>query len=124
VIVNPGFAVPTAEAYALLDRERPDDSGEADPGPDELVEAYGGDIGSWPYANSFEPIVGGSRRPEIPRIKELLLKEGASFAAMSGSGSSVFGIFEGRTEKAREAMAHAGYSAHSVIPLARCPALD
>jgi 4-diphosphocytidyl-2-C-methyl-D-erythritol kinase len=124
VIVDPGFAVSTAEAYALLDRERPDDSGEADPGSGELIEAYGGDIGSWPFANSFEPIVGGSRRPEIPRIKDLLLRDGASFAAMSGSGSSVFGIFEGRTDKALATMARAGYAARSAIPLARCPALD
>jgi 4-diphosphocytidyl-2-C-methyl-D-erythritol kinase len=126
VIAFPGFAVATAGAYALLDSERPDDSGEADPGSEELISAYWGDIKSWPFANSFEPVVGGSRRPEIPKAKAILLEAGASFASMSGSGSSVFGVFEGATEaeKARGNLIAAGFDAYSAMPLARYPTLD
>lgn len=42
--------------------------------------------------NDFEPSV-FEQYPEISSIKKRLLSEGASFALMSGSGSSVFGLF-------------------------------
>lgn len=42
--------------------------------------------------NDFEPLV-FQQYPEIMRVKELLAKGGADFALMSGSGSSVFGLF-------------------------------
>jgi len=42
--------------------------------------------------NDFENVV-FKEYPEIGRIKELLLCGGADFAAMSGSGSTVFGFF-------------------------------
>jgi 4-diphosphocytidyl-2-C-methyl-D-erythritol kinase len=42
--------------------------------------------------NDLEPHV-VSRHPEVAAIKERLLREGALAAAMSGSGSSVFGLF-------------------------------
>jgi 4-diphosphocytidyl-2-C-methyl-D-erythritol kinase len=126
VIANPGFAMATAEAYALLDQERPDDSNEADLGPEELVDAYSGEIQRWPFSNSFERIVGGSRRPDIPRVKDILYNAGAAFASMSGSGSSVFGVFEGEAgpEKALARLAAAGYVAYASRPLARYPTLD
>jgi len=34
--------------------------------------------------------------PIIRDIKEMLLAEGAVYAAMSGSGSAVFGLFQGQ----------------------------
>lgn len=43
--------------------------------------------------NSFEPYV-FSRNPEVMEIKNRLLAAGATYASMSGSGSSVFGIFK------------------------------
>jgi len=39
-----------------------------------------------------------SKYPEIGAIKDALYHEGAIFAAMSGSGSSVFGIFEAKVK--------------------------
>jgi 4-diphosphocytidyl-2-C-methyl-D-erythritol kinase len=36
--------------------------------------------------------------PAIAAIKEQLYADGALYASMSGSGSSVFGIFQSRTE--------------------------
>lgn len=124
-IVYPGFPVQTKGAYALLDRERPDDADEADPAADAIAEAYRGEIAEWPFANSFEPVI-GAWRPEIPKAKEILLGAGAAFASMSGSGSSVFGVFEGREspEGALAALAKAGFEAYSAMPLARYPTLD
>ncbi|MCQ2341881.1 MAG: 4-(cytidine 5'-diphospho)-2-C-methyl-D-erythritol kinase [Paludibacteraceae bacterium] len=44
-------------------------------------------------ANDFEPSV-FAQHPLLPRIKRHLLDIGACYAAMSGSGSTVFGLFE------------------------------
>jgi 4-diphosphocytidyl-2-C-methyl-D-erythritol kinase len=43
-------------------------------------------------SNDFEPIVFRAH-PLIREIKELMLREGALCASLSGSGSSVFGLF-------------------------------
>ena len=45
-----------------------------------------------------EPVV--RHHPAIGRIRQSLLDAGAAFAAMSGSGSAVFGLFE-RADAAR-----------------------
>jgi 4-diphosphocytidyl-2-C-methyl-D-erythritol kinase len=42
--------------------------------------------------NDFERVV-FERYPVVRRVKETLLQHGAVFALMSGSGSSVFGLF-------------------------------
>jgi 4-diphosphocytidyl-2-C-methyl-D-erythritol kinase len=44
------------------------------------------------FTNDFEGVV-FKEYPEIGQIKYLLLNEGADFAAMSGSGSTVFGFY-------------------------------
>ncbi|MEP7253675.1 MAG: 4-(cytidine 5'-diphospho)-2-C-methyl-D-erythritol kinase, partial [Ginsengibacter sp.] len=49
--------------------------------------------------NDFEkPIF--IKYPEIKAIKDALYNDGAVYASMSGSGSSVFGIFEKQAEPA------------------------
>jgi 4-diphosphocytidyl-2-C-methyl-D-erythritol kinase len=57
---------------------------------------------SWTSANEFlendfEPLVFRTY-PEIGEIKNRLLDNGARFASLSGSGSTVFGIFTEETE--------------------------
>ena len=51
--------------------------------------------------NSFEQHA-FSKFPKLKEIKESLLEEGAIYAAMSGSGSSIFGVFESRPEDTDE----------------------
>lgn len=46
--------------------------------------------------NDFEPLI-FREHPEVMRAKELLVRGGADFALMSGSGSSVFGFFSDAT---------------------------
>ncbi len=46
--------------------------------------------------NDFEPIVFRTY-PVVMRVKESLMKSGADFALMSGSGSSVFGLYQDET---------------------------
>jgi 4-diphosphocytidyl-2C-methyl-D-erythritol kinase len=125
LLVNPGFPVSTAAAYALLDRERADDSGEPDPSAETIAAAYGGSIVEWPYANSFEPVI-GREWPEVGRIKGMLLDKGASFAAMSGSGSTIFGVFEDEASlrAASAAVAASGLAACEASPLARIIHVD
>lgn len=125
VVVFPGFSVGTAWAYSLLDRERAEGSLEPDPGKAEIEAMYRGPTRAWRFGNSFEPFV-GALHSAIPALTSRLLSEGASFAAMSGSGSSVFGVFDDPE------MAHAvmrglcedGFSAFAAQPLARPPTLD
>ncbi len=52
--------------------------------------------------NDFEEVV-FARHPELRRIKEQLQRFGAKPAAMTGSGSAVFGIFEKATDLKRAA---------------------
>jgi len=43
--------------------------------------------------NDFEKPI-GMKHPEIPKLISALYSSGAWFSAMSGSGSTVFGIFK------------------------------
>lgn len=54
--------------------------------------------------NDLEPVVINSY-PVIAEIKEGLRRQGAGFVLMSGSGSTMFGVFESR-QKAEEASAY------------------
>lgn len=89
-LVLPGFAVPTAHAYAWLAESR----AEWAPSPLALDPAT---LADWDalagYAvNDFEEPV-ARRHPDITRIIERLRRCGATIARMSGSGSTVFGLF-------------------------------
>jgi 4-diphosphocytidyl-2-C-methyl-D-erythritol kinase len=89
-IVKPLFGVSTAEAYAGITLS---ESGEP------LIDLLSGDIRTWKetLTNDFEATV-FPRHPELAAIKQRLYERGALYAAMSGSGSAVFGIFEGEAE--------------------------
>ena len=82
----PGFPVSTAEAYrgVIPDSER-----------ESLVKILTTDVADWKIKlhNDFEPSV-FKKYPDIKRLKEKLYDYGAVYASMSGSGSSVYGIFE------------------------------
>ena len=95
VLLRPGFGVATADAYSWFDQESRRTLREPAP------RAYPAGWPSWAAAmrNDLEaPVVG--HHPAIGRIRQSLLEAGANFAAMSGSGSAVFGLFE-RAEAAR-----------------------
>jgi 4-diphosphocytidyl-2-C-methyl-D-erythritol kinase len=47
--------------------------------------------------NDFEPLI-FRKHPEVMRAKEILVRGGAEFALMSGSGSSVFGFFRNASD--------------------------
>lgn len=90
VIVLPGIAVSTAWAYGHV---KP--SGQRLPKLDKVTNNYN----EWPKLlfNDFEEPV-FSQYPVLADIKEKLYKSGAFYASMSGSGSSMFGLFEKKPE--------------------------
>jgi 4-diphosphocytidyl-2-C-methyl-D-erythritol kinase len=96
VIALPRFGVSTAEAYAWLDDDRAVESP-----PLELAAPCADLWSATPprLVNDFEgPIA--RRHPEIVAIKAALRSAGAVAAAMSGSGSAVFGLFSKRRSAA------------------------
>ncbi|MBQ9309455.1 MAG: 4-(cytidine 5'-diphospho)-2-C-methyl-D-erythritol kinase [Bacteroidales bacterium] len=84
------ITVSTREAYAGVDAAL---SGEAHAGTS-LPEILSLPPEQWRgcLVNDFEPSV-FALHPEIASLKEKMYAEGALYAAMSGSGSAVFGIF-------------------------------
>jgi 4-diphosphocytidyl-2-C-methyl-D-erythritol kinase len=95
VLVYPGFGVSTKEAYARV--KLPFQNGI----PGALRLPTKGKIGGPRWAkflfNRFEEFVFPGH-PELPRLKEILLAEGAAATLMSGSGSSIFGIVNSPAE--------------------------
>jgi 4-diphosphocytidyl-2-C-methyl-D-erythritol kinase len=86
VIVRPPFGVSTRDAYAWWDAQR-----------DQLkrprIQGTDRHLPSSELGNDLEAPV-AARHPEISRLTRRLRRLGARYAAMSGSGSAVFGLFE------------------------------
>jgi 4-diphosphocytidyl-2-C-methyl-D-erythritol kinase len=94
LLVDPGVMIATAEAYSWL--TVPDHSN--------TIEGFGGQESSEcagdVWTNDFElPVF--TRYPELAAIKEELISLGAYRAALSGSGSTVFGQFQMVSEAVR-----------------------
>lgn len=97
VIVRPPFGVSTAEAYAWYDEDRA--AGLRENRELQLLPV------PWPsraaqMINDLEPPV-MRRHQEIGTFKQQLRDLGATAAAMSGSGSAVFGLFRSRAAAER-----------------------
>ncbi|MBV6647428.1 MAG: 4-(cytidine 5'-diphospho)-2-C-methyl-D-erythritol kinase [Cyclobacteriaceae bacterium] len=90
VLINPEIHVSTKEAYALVKPGRPDN---------DLAEVLALPRSKWKFLlkNNFEPSV-FPKHPTIGQIKQAFIDKGAIYAAMSGSGSTVFGLFEQEIE--------------------------
>ncbi len=89
-IVNPGIHVNTGWAFAQLNSNG---SGRSErPDPKSIIQQP---IETWKdqLINDFEEPV-SKAHPEIANIKQQLYDAGAVYASMTGSGSTVFGIFE------------------------------
>ena len=88
VLIVPPFGIATADAYEWLDQLRARTS--EDPQPRFLPDTWLGK--TVPLVNDLERPV-NERHPVIGTLIERLTKLGAAMSAMSGSGSTVFGIF-------------------------------
>ena len=85
LLVKPDVAVKTAEAYAGVTPHKPSVS---------LAEAVMRPVGEWKECvfNDFEPSV-FKKYPLLADIKQKLYDLGAEYAAMTGSGSTIYGLF-------------------------------
>lgn len=94
VLVKPDTFVSTKDAYAHVTPKRPEIS---------LRELLAQPIETWKdtVVNDFEHSV-FLKYPEIACIKDKLYDLGAIYASMSGSGSSVYGIFDSPVENVDE----------------------
>jgi 4-diphosphocytidyl-2-C-methyl-D-erythritol kinase len=87
LMVNPGIHISTREAYANCHPKVPESSLES------LIKLP---VGEWQgkILNDFEEYAFGLY-PLIGSIRNILYDSGALFSSMSGSGSTVYGIFHG-----------------------------
>lgn len=91
VLALPGFAVSTAEAFGWLDAARQGVTpGAAAIAPDAL-RSWAGVTGL--AGNDFEDPV-AARHPVVGELVAVLAASGARIAQLSGSGSTVFGVFD------------------------------
>lgn len=90
ILVKPDIFVSTKEAYAMIKPQMPQQS---------LKEIILEPVEMWKdlMVNDFESSV-FCAYPEIAAIKDKLYDLGAIYASMSGSGSSVFGLFKEQVE--------------------------
>jgi len=100
IIINPGFEIPTKWAYNNLDlglikREKNNTIAMLKALKEGGLEGIAKNL-----SNSFEGLV-IKKYPEIGKIKDRLVEEGALGALMSGSGPTVFGIAQNKEQALR-----------------------
>ena len=90
VLVNPGLHISTREAFGAITPGAKHES---------LLETISRPITEWKdsLVNDFEKSI-FPQYPAVKNIKDTMYKRGALYASMSGSGSSVYGIFDTETD--------------------------
>jgi 4-diphosphocytidyl-2-C-methyl-D-erythritol kinase len=121
VLANPGFEVSTKWAYGSLPRLSPPKHNRSRQAF-EAIQAR--DLAALDRAsvNDLEPVSAG-RYAEIRRLKGLMLEHGAQLTRMSGSGPTVWGLFDSETasEKAYKKLKNEAPSVAQVSTLNRIP---
>ncbi|HYC38927.1 MAG TPA: 4-(cytidine 5'-diphospho)-2-C-methyl-D-erythritol kinase [Chitinophagaceae bacterium] len=90
LIVYPGIHINTGRAFLQIKPSRPEQP---------VKEIVSGPITSWKkqLINDFE-VAAFTEYPQLEKIKDHLYAQGAVYASMSGSGSTIFGIFEKKVQ--------------------------
>lgn len=90
MLVKPNIHISTPEAYSKINPSHPEKS---------LKELIKEPIENWKHLifNDFENSI-FPNHPELEKIKNDLYDTGAIYASMSGSGSTLFGIFKNETK--------------------------
>ena len=97
-VVRPDIPVPTKEAFSRIHPHYPAQN---------CRETVMQPVETWreTLINDFEESV-FALHPEIGDIKQRLYDMGATYAAMSGSGSALFGLFKERPDSLSQAFTH------------------
>jgi 4-diphosphocytidyl-2-C-methyl-D-erythritol kinase len=90
LIINPGIHINTRELFQQIMPSFP---------VKKISEIIQQPIETWKIdlVNDFEKVV-SQKHPEVKKIKEELYKRNAVYASMTGTGSTVFGIFNSNVE--------------------------
>ena len=88
LLIHPGFGISTVEAYQKITAKKPKKS---------ILEIINEPIEKWKseLINDFETAL-FPQYPILEELKNQLYSDGAVYASMSGSGSSIFGIFKNK----------------------------
>ncbi len=88
LLVMPGIHISTRRLFEEIQISKPDD---------QVAEVIHRPIREWNghLKNDFEPVA-FRMYPELEKIKTQLYEAGAVYASMTGTGSTIFGIFENR----------------------------
>lgn len=101
VLVFPGVHSSTREAYSLVDERNSAVRGicriDEFPRAKDLERIYNLPVGKWSFMNSFTDVL-SEKYPEIKHSIEELKAQKALFCDVSGSGSTVFGVFASRCD--------------------------
>lgn len=102
VLINPGIHIGTRDAYLNSNPSMHDSK---------LEQLVAKNPVEWKrfIKNDFEDYV-FSIYPEIKEIKRSLYRSGAIYASLSGSGSTVYGIFDKKPEPGRKLASHVIYT--------------
>lgn len=92
VLIFPQQSSSTKEAYALLDEAYQRGEKLESPSLNELENIYNRSVEDWTFINSFTPVISNSCE-EIRLALKDLHKVGCCYSEMSGSGSTVYGVF-------------------------------
>ena len=97
VLIFPKVSSSTKEAYALVDEAFARGNILVSPELDELELVYRKPPENWTFINTFTPVI-SKKYKEIGRAIEALQALNCVYAQMSGSGSTVYGVFASRQQ--------------------------
>lgn len=97
LLLFPEVSSSTKEAYAAIDRENEQGNVQTDPSFSDLERMYRKSPKEWKFKNTFTPVL-CKRYDVIEAALNDLKKSSAEYVEMSGSGSTIFGVFTNRLE--------------------------
>lgn len=105
LLIFPGVHSSTKEAYSLVDEFYESGRNLEYPSLDELEKIYYGSVEKWNFVNTFTSVI-SKKYSKIEQAMIDLKNHGALYTDMSGSGSTVFGVFATKqdVETARNAL--------------------
>ena len=110
LLVCPNIKISTPWAYSEIDLTMNKENFNFDP-------LFGNERIYWElFENQFESVVFPAY-PEVGRVKEHLLDEGAIYAGLSGSGSTVFGVYKNRKEALRVSQCFNSFTTFITLPI-------
>ena len=95
LLIFPDVHSSTKEAYELLDKSYKENSFTVCPDLTDLENIYNSPVKNWSFANSFTSVL-LQKYPEIGSALRNVKNSGALWADMSGSGATVFGVYDSK----------------------------